>query len=115
MTLHPRLAQKRASSRRESSTDRATPPAGSDQVPQGVPAADATLPTELQLVFGENLRKARLKCGLTQTELGERCGMGVAYVSKIELGQKNITLHTMQKLAEVVDHDVFHLLQRPVP
>jgi transcriptional regulator with XRE-family HTH domain len=52
---------------------------------------------------------------LTQTELGERAGMAVAYVSKVELGQKNLTLRTMQKLAEVVDHDVTNMLKRLSP
>ena len=78
-------------------------------------AEDDSIPTELQIIFGENLRRARLKCGLTQTEVGDRCGMGVQYVSKVELGQKNLTLRTMQKLAEVVDHDVTKMLKRVAP
>lgn len=76
---------------------------------------DDALPTELQLIFGENLRAARLKSGLTQAELGKCCGMGVQYVSKVELGEKNLTLRTMQRLAEVVGQDVVKMLQRTTP
>lgn len=76
---------------------------------------DDALPTELQLIFGENLRAARLRSDLTQAELGERCGMSVQYVSKVELGQKNLTLRTMQRLAEVVGQDVVKMLQRATP
>lgn len=61
---------------------------------------------KLQNSFGSFVRKTRLQCHLTQTELGNLVGMGTPYISKIELGQKNLTLKTMCKLTLVMGHDL---------
>jgi DNA-binding XRE family transcriptional regulator len=63
---------------------------------------EALAPPALQALFGERLRQARLAAGMTQAEMAERSGVHVHYVSKVELGQKNLTLGTMTKLAAVV-------------
>src|ERR1700720_2785335 len=68
--------------------------------PPNRPAAPKDeVPEELQVVFGENLKAARLKCGLKQSELAERTGLTQQYLSLIETGHQNLTLKTMMALA----------------
>jgi DNA-binding XRE family transcriptional regulator len=68
---------------------------------------------DLQAVFGENLKTARLKIGLKQSELAEKTGLTQQYLSRIETGQLNVTLRTMMALAKVVGQDVSTMLRHP--
>src|SRR3954451_4350139 len=68
-------------------------------------------PDDLQAIFGQNLRIARLKRGMTLMEVAQAADMNLAYVSKIENGEKNVTLSTMKKLATVVEHDVSGMIR----
>jgi DNA-binding XRE family transcriptional regulator len=67
----------------------------------------------LQAIFGENVKVARLQCGLRQYELAERAGLPQQYLSLIELGQQNVTLKTVELLAEVLGQDPSTMLRRP--
>jgi ribosome-binding protein aMBF1 (putative translation factor) len=70
-------------------------------------------PSPLQILFGENLRTARLIVGLSQAELAARSGLTQQYLSKVETGHKNVTLRTMAALAEAVGREVSVLLRHP--
>ena len=48
----------------------------------------------------------RLRHGLTQAELAERCGMDEADISRIERGSTDPSVLTLQRLAEALDADV---------
>lgn len=50
----------------------------------GLPAAAAGV----EATFGERLRAARLRAGLTQRELAERIGVGQQVVSEWEMGKR---------------------------
>jgi DNA-binding XRE family transcriptional regulator len=67
----------------------------------------------LQAIFGENVKLARLQYGLRQHELAERAGLPQQYLSLIELGQQNVTLRTVELLAEVLGQDPSAMLRRP--
>ena len=67
----------------------------------------------MQILFGENLRLARLKAGLTQQELAARAKIRQAHVSQIEGGKLNPMLMTMVALAEAVGKDLRTLLRPP--
>jgi hypothetical protein len=45
------------------------------------PKSDEPIPDDLRIVFGQNLRAARVKAGLTQAQLAERTGLTQQYVS----------------------------------
>jgi ribosome-binding protein aMBF1 (putative translation factor) len=75
------------------------------------PQAD-DVPPELQVIFGENLKAARLKRGLNQRQVAARSGLPQQYLSQIEQGQQNVTLKTVELLAKVLDHDVSTMLRR---
>ncbi|GAB4028739.1 helix-turn-helix domain-containing protein [Spirosoma gilvum] len=51
--------------------------------------------------LGALLQEARLKKGLTQEQLAERCGTNKAYISKIENNVKEVRLSTLQRIVEV--------------
>ncbi len=50
--------------------------------------------------LGAMLQEARLKKGLTQAQLAERCGTNKAYISKIENNVKEVRISTLQKIIE---------------
>lgn len=77
-------------------------------------APDDVLPDDFQATFGENLKAARLKSGLKQSDVAEQAGLTQQRLSRIENGPQNLTLKTMVRLAAVVDHHVSALLLKKV-
>ncbi len=51
--------------------------------------------------LGFLIQQARLKKGLTQEELAEKCGTNKGYISKIENNLKEIRISTLQKIVEL--------------
>jgi transcriptional regulator with XRE-family HTH domain len=53
--------------------------------------------------FGEAVRRARLRTGLTQEELADRCGLDRSYIGGVERGERNPTLVVIEKIAAGLD------------
>lgn len=51
--------------------------------------------------LGILLEEARLKLGMTQEELAEKCGTNKSYISKIENNIKEARISTLQKIVEI--------------
>jgi hypothetical protein len=66
----------------------------------------------LHVLFGENLRQARLKAELSQAEVAARSRMGQPYISEIKTGLRDLTLGTMASVARAVGTDVRTLLKQ---
>ncbi|HIQ55845.1 MAG TPA: helix-turn-helix domain-containing protein, partial [Pyrodictium sp.] len=49
----------------------------------------------------EELRKLRLKAKLTQRELAKRAGVSQSLIARLERGQVNVRLSTLQRILEV--------------
>ena len=49
----------------------------------------------LRVRFGEEVRAARMKAGLTQAQLAERLGRSQEYVSLIERGRRRLPVEAM--------------------
>jgi transcriptional regulator with XRE-family HTH domain len=64
----------------------------------------------LKLV-GSKVRIVRKAKGLTQEELAEKCGLQYTYIGGIERGVRNVSLQTIEKLAEGLGAAPFELLQ----
>jgi transcriptional regulator with XRE-family HTH domain len=79
--------------------------------PPEPPKGNSPVPDDLRKIFGQNVRAARIKAGLTQTQLAERTGLRQQYVSLVEAGHQNITLDTMAALSRAVGRDVSALLR----
>jgi len=56
--------------------------------------------TREKLPIGSLIRKARIKAGLTQQELGQRIGSDKFYISKVEAGLFHIEISTLKKIVE---------------
>src|ERR1700722_8706573 len=53
--------------------------------------------------FAQVLRAHRASAGLTQDQLAARAGLHRTYLSALELGARNISLHTLCLLSEALD------------
>jgi transcriptional regulator with XRE-family HTH domain len=53
--------------------------------------------------FATNLRRLRLKAGMTQFELGDKSGLGSATVSHYECGQREPNLANLRALQEALE------------
>jgi transcriptional regulator with XRE-family HTH domain len=65
-----------------------------------------------QQALTANLKALRELRNLTQTELGDRAGMGGASVSHFETGQRTPSLESLVKLADALEVSVDTLLGR---
>ena len=60
-------------------------------------------------VFGTNLKKMRLEKGLSQERFAEICGLHRTYISDIECFQRNVSLETVQKIADALNIEAYRL------
>lgn len=60
-------------------------------------------------VFGTNLKKMRLEKGLSQERFAEICELHRTYISDIECFQRNVSLETVQKIADALGIDTYKL------
>lgn len=62
----------------------------------------ATTSDDLNHVLAANLRRLRVKLGLSQEEFAAQCSLHRTYVGAIERGERNVTLKTLQHIAETL-------------
>ena len=67
---------------------------------------------DIATAFGIALRKLRLGKGLTQEQLGFEAGLRRTFISSLELGQKQPSLATIEKLSVVFDISMAKLVQK---
>ena len=65
---------------------------------------------DLQKVVGRNLRAYRKKKGLSQEDFADFVGVHRTYMGGLERGERNLTLQSLEKLAEALGVDVRELL-----
>jgi transcriptional regulator with XRE-family HTH domain len=68
--------------------------------------------TDLDKAFGIALRKLRLAKKLTQEQLGFEAGLRRTFISSLELGEKQPSLATIQKLATVFELSMSKFIQK---
>jgi transcriptional regulator with XRE-family HTH domain len=52
--------------------------------------------------IGENIRKFRKKCGLTQEKLAEKASLHSVYISQVERAQRAITIDALLRIAKAL-------------
>lgn len=67
---------------------------------------------EYAIVMGIVLKEERKRKGLGIVEVAEELGITPSYISQIENGKKNPTLHVMENYAKLLGMDLFELSLR---
>lgn len=60
--------------------------------------------------LAENIRRLRHKQSLSQEELADICGLHRTYVGSVERGERNVTLSSLEVLAQALGVSVVDLL-----
>jgi len=66
---------------------------------------------DLQRAVGQNLRAYREQQGLSQEAFADLLGVHRTYMGAVERGQRNLTLKTLERIAERVGVDPLDLLK----
>ena len=67
--------------------------------------------SHLQEVIAANVRKRRLKMGLSQEEFADLCGYHRTYIGSIERSERNITVSTLEAVAKALETEPIELLR----
>ncbi len=62
-------------------------------------------------VFGDNLKKCRIKIGLSQEAFADKCGMHRTYISAIECYRRSISLENIQRIADALEIETYKLFK----
>lgn len=66
---------------------------------------------DMRVLVGENVRKVRLKRGLTQERFAEKSGFSQQYLSSLENGRRNPSIVTVYELATALGVSHLELLK----
>jgi transcriptional regulator with XRE-family HTH domain len=58
--------------------------------------------TDLQMLFGRNVRWFREEQGLTQAELASKAGINRSYLGGVERGQRRICMENIARIADAL-------------
>jgi transcriptional regulator with XRE-family HTH domain len=58
---------------------------------------------DIRVLFGQRLREIREQKGISQEKLAALAGLNRTYISKIERGERNVSLETAARLASVLE------------
>jgi len=65
---------------------------------------------ELLKLIGQNIKEIRLAQNVTQQELAAKCDFEKSNMSRIEKGNSNFTIGTLNKIAAALDISIKELL-----
>jgi len=66
---------------------------------------------EAQKKLGKRIRELREKKGLSQEHFADNCGLNRVHMSDIERGQVNLTISTLNKIAQNLETSAAALLK----
>ncbi|NVO06403.1 MAG: helix-turn-helix transcriptional regulator [Rhodoferax sp.] len=69
---------------------------------------------DFKIVVGKQVKRLRLKAGMTQDVLSERCGIYRTYLSRVEAGSANPTLLILEALSTTLDVHIRELFEEVV-
>lgn len=65
---------------------------------------------DLQKAVGRALRRYRLERGLSQEAFADMVGVHRTYMGGLERGERNLTLRSLERIAETLDVDPLDLM-----
>ncbi|KQO49442.1 XRE family transcriptional regulator [Methylobacterium sp. Leaf86] len=68
---------------------------------------------DARAIIGWNLRELRVSQGLSQERLALAAGIDRAYIGRVERGSENVTIATLEAVAQVLKVPVAALLTEP--
>ncbi|HDH11379.1 MAG TPA: XRE family transcriptional regulator [Nitrospirae bacterium] len=63
-------------------------------------------------IVGNNLRKTRMKLGLTQEEVALRSGLSQGYINQLESGKRMFTQKSLEQIAEALGISIADFFQK---
>lgn len=70
-----------------------------------------TMEGQLQKIVGRNLRRYRLDHGFSQEAFADHMGVHRTYMGAVERGERNLTLQTLERIADFIGVDARELLK----
>ncbi|HIW65027.1 MAG TPA: helix-turn-helix domain-containing protein [Candidatus Alistipes intestinipullorum] len=67
--------------------------------------------SEILVHFGKKVQEMRKERHLSQEQLAERAGLHRTYIGMVERAEKNITLRSMEKIANALNVSIISLIQ----
>ena len=67
----------------------------------------------LAITLGHNIMRLRKRAGLTQVQLAEQIGISMTFNSRVERGEKMVSLKVLEILANFFDGSYDELLREP--
>ncbi len=67
---------------------------------------------KILIKFGNKVREARSKLGISQEDLAARAGVHRTYIGMIERAEKNITLTNIEKIAKALGVSIDELFRK---
>jgi transcriptional regulator with XRE-family HTH domain len=68
---------------------------------------------QLYETIGDQIKAARTRQRVTQTELGKRVGLTRSSIANIEAGRQRVMIHWVMQIAEALDVSTARLITRP--
>ena len=68
--------------------------------------------TDLRDILAENIRAHRAKTGVSQDEFADKCGLHRTYIGSVERRERNVTLSTLELLANAIGVSVPDILTK---
>ncbi len=57
----------------------------------------------IEIKVGKRIKDLRNKLGISQEELGFRSGVHRTYIASLEVGKRNISIATLEKIVKALD------------
>jgi len=73
--------------------------------------ADDEVVSSAEQLFGKEIQRARVACGISQEELGHRADIHSSYVSQLERGLKSPSLGVILRVAGALEHPASELIK----
>src|SRR3954470_3819674 len=67
---------------------------------------------DLKRLFGTAIKSKRSELGISHEELADRAGLHRTYVSDVERGARNLSLESIEKLADALELSISGLFER---